>query len=252
MSWRLGGKTASGRGEHGRIEEHGLHVLFGGYHNTFRLMLDVYGRWRRSAGQGRCRSATSSTRSSRAASGSSAMTVSTAGEGGTCSFPINDGVPGRPAPADHRQVVGSLLQILIHCWRGRGRSAGSQRWRCSAVAPAPVGPTRRARANARRTSGNGGRLVSCAGPSSLLAQSFRQRAPGRPGGAAAGAGCAAPAARLRAVCDRLSRSGFPPRIWTLLDLVLATCRGLCRDRVLFRPGRLHSAGPRRIAGVAPT
>jgi uncharacterized protein with NAD-binding domain and iron-sulfur cluster len=44
MSWRLGGKTASGRGEYERIEEHGLHVLFGAYHNAFDLMLDCYDR----------------------------------------------------------------------------------------------------------------------------------------------------------------------------------------------------------------
>ena len=33
--WRLGGKGASSRGEHGRIEEHGLHVLLGYYDATF-------------------------------------------------------------------------------------------------------------------------------------------------------------------------------------------------------------------------
>lgn len=42
--WRLGGKGASGRNaEYGdRIEEHGLHVLFGCYENTFRLMRECY------------------------------------------------------------------------------------------------------------------------------------------------------------------------------------------------------------------
>ena len=43
-SWRLGGKTASGRGDSGRIEEHGLHILFGCYHNAFDLMHDCYDR----------------------------------------------------------------------------------------------------------------------------------------------------------------------------------------------------------------
>ncbi|HLS46340.1 MAG TPA: FAD-dependent oxidoreductase, partial [Ornithinicoccus sp.] len=36
--WRLGGKGASGRGDHGRIEEHGLHVLLGYYDATFRVL----------------------------------------------------------------------------------------------------------------------------------------------------------------------------------------------------------------------
>ncbi|HEV7882041.1 MAG TPA: FAD-dependent oxidoreductase, partial [Solirubrobacteraceae bacterium] len=40
--WRLGGKGASGRGPHGRIEEHGLHVWLGYYDNAFRVMREVY------------------------------------------------------------------------------------------------------------------------------------------------------------------------------------------------------------------
>jgi uncharacterized protein with NAD-binding domain and iron-sulfur cluster len=40
--WRLGGKGASSRGVHGRIEEHGLHVWLGYYHNAFRLLRQVY------------------------------------------------------------------------------------------------------------------------------------------------------------------------------------------------------------------
>lgn len=40
--WRLGGKGASGRGAHGRIEEHGLHVWLGYYDNAFRMMRECY------------------------------------------------------------------------------------------------------------------------------------------------------------------------------------------------------------------
>ena len=42
--WRLGGKCASGRNadHHERIEEHGLHVLFGFYDNVFDLLQRVY------------------------------------------------------------------------------------------------------------------------------------------------------------------------------------------------------------------
>ncbi len=40
--WRLGGKGASSRGKNGRIEEHGLHVLLGYYHDTFRVMGECY------------------------------------------------------------------------------------------------------------------------------------------------------------------------------------------------------------------
>ena len=40
--WRLGGKGASSRGAHGRIEEHGLHVLLGYYDQTFDVMRRCY------------------------------------------------------------------------------------------------------------------------------------------------------------------------------------------------------------------
>ncbi|MCB9676264.1 MAG: FAD-dependent oxidoreductase [Alphaproteobacteria bacterium] len=46
-SWRLGGKLASGRNAPGqRNEEHGLHVWFGFYANTFGLADEVYRRWK--------------------------------------------------------------------------------------------------------------------------------------------------------------------------------------------------------------
>ena len=40
--WRLGGKGASSRGRHGRIEEHGLHIWLGYYENSFRLLRECY------------------------------------------------------------------------------------------------------------------------------------------------------------------------------------------------------------------
>jgi len=42
LGWRLGGKGASGRGDNGRIEEHGLHVWLGFYENAFRMMRECY------------------------------------------------------------------------------------------------------------------------------------------------------------------------------------------------------------------
>jgi uncharacterized protein with NAD-binding domain and iron-sulfur cluster len=40
--WRLGGKGASSRGRHGRIEEHGLHIWLGSYENAFGLLRECY------------------------------------------------------------------------------------------------------------------------------------------------------------------------------------------------------------------
>ncbi len=42
VGWRLGGKTATGRSEHDRIEEHGIHILQGWYDTTFRLLRSIY------------------------------------------------------------------------------------------------------------------------------------------------------------------------------------------------------------------
>ncbi|PTL84474.1 NAD(P)-binding protein [Vitiosangium sp. GDMCC 1.1324] len=50
MGWRLGGKGRSGRGRDGRIEEHGLHILFGFYQNFFALIRDCYDELKRPAG----------------------------------------------------------------------------------------------------------------------------------------------------------------------------------------------------------
>ena len=40
--WRLGGKAASSRGVHDRIEEHGLHIWLGSYENAFTLLRECY------------------------------------------------------------------------------------------------------------------------------------------------------------------------------------------------------------------
>ncbi len=42
VGWRLGGKGASGRGVHNRVEEHGLHVWMGWYENAFRVLRECY------------------------------------------------------------------------------------------------------------------------------------------------------------------------------------------------------------------
>lgn len=42
MGWKLGGKISSGRDEQGRNLEHGLHIWFGCYENTFQLLQEVY------------------------------------------------------------------------------------------------------------------------------------------------------------------------------------------------------------------
>lgn len=52
--WRLGGKGASSRGSHGRIEEHGLHVWLGCYDNAFTVLRECYGEIDRAATDPAC------------------------------------------------------------------------------------------------------------------------------------------------------------------------------------------------------
>ena len=51
LGWRLGGKAASGRATYGRIVEHGLHVWFGCYENTFGILREAYKDWKPQDGQ---------------------------------------------------------------------------------------------------------------------------------------------------------------------------------------------------------
>ena len=52
--WRLGGKCASGRGPNGRIEEHGLHIWFGFYDNSFDVIQSAYAMLDRTRGRTAC------------------------------------------------------------------------------------------------------------------------------------------------------------------------------------------------------
>ncbi|WNO03848.1 NAD(P)/FAD-dependent oxidoreductase [Rhodoferax mekongensis] len=51
MGWRLGGKCATARGEHMRIEEHGIHGFLGSYYNALPVMRRCYEALGRQPGQ---------------------------------------------------------------------------------------------------------------------------------------------------------------------------------------------------------
>lgn len=42
MGWRCGGKATSGVGKNERIEEVGVHIFQGWYHNAFRMVKEIY------------------------------------------------------------------------------------------------------------------------------------------------------------------------------------------------------------------
>jgi uncharacterized protein with NAD-binding domain and iron-sulfur cluster len=235
MSWRLGGKTASGRDENGRIEEHGLHVLFGGYHNAFDMMLGAYDAVRRECGPDTL-------------AFPSFFDALEPGDFGVIGddrydtwrqvnlqFPVNRGVPGDPPLPTTWDLLSGAFQVMLHVVLGArtlrffqrlwGRLAGYRRRF-----------PRTGRRRARQTPGDGGdwvvRKVVIGGALALL---DGERGVGWAATRAVRAAhwlvrAVGPAARLRFVRDT-----FVGRVWTFLDLVLATCKGLSADRVLFTP-----------------
>ena len=113
LGWRLGGKGASGRGVHGRIEEHGLHIWFGFYDNAFRAMRECYEELHRGseipirtledAFHPASRFGVAEDRLDRWLDW-------------VLTFPENDEVPGTQTPSrDPRTVAGYLVRMLATC-----------------------------------------------------------------------------------------------------------------------------------------
>jgi uncharacterized protein with NAD-binding domain and iron-sulfur cluster len=98
QGWRLGGKGASGRGPHNRIEEHGLHIWLGFYENAFRLIQQVY------AANEKNRSAGAPLRTWAEAFEKQSFACIEENVGGQWkvwpeTFPTDDRVPGNAAPS---------------------------------------------------------------------------------------------------------------------------------------------------------
>jgi uncharacterized protein with NAD-binding domain and iron-sulfur cluster len=113
LGWRLGGKGASGRGVHGRIEEHGLHIWFGFYDNAFRAMRECYEELDRAPGipirtledafHSAARFGVAEDRLDRWLDW-------------VLTFPDNDEVPGsQTSTRDPRTVAGYLVRMLEIC-----------------------------------------------------------------------------------------------------------------------------------------
>jgi uncharacterized protein with NAD-binding domain and iron-sulfur cluster len=143
--WRLGGKGASSRGMHGRIEEHGLHVWLGWYENAFRLLRECYEELDRPA------------RRPEAPVRTLAEAMIPSGRIGLCDrsgdawipwvtdLPDNHRTPGEPR-SDGRDLT--VVELVAQAWRLIGRYFGSlpggdrsrgDRWMGEFAAGLPVG-----------------------------------------------------------------------------------------------------------------
>lgn len=245
QGWQLGGKGASGRGVHGRIEEHGLHVWLGYYDNAFRLMREVYADLDRDRTAPDCpirgwRDAFSPAgrvgveeRTGRGWQHWVATFSTTSGE------PGDDGPPGGTASAGEflRRGIRLLADFSASLLEMRAfdRSAGSEVGPSVVLSGSPH-PPRPPWAAGRRTDDLGGLLQQAQFAAVIAAvEGIRLL------------GAAVPAGSLDVVVEQLDRMridlevvvgrGDPSlrRLGDLVDLVVTCCLGIVSDRLLLDP-----------------
>ena len=142
--WRLGGKGASSRGRHGRIEEHGLHVLLGYYDATFRLLREVYGELDRTVTDPNC--PIRSWQEAVAPTGDVGLAEhdGAAWSHFVTTFSQNGSLPGEPGAEDRPlpplEVAVRAMRLLVDFHRSLGSSSGSTRLHLSG---SPVPRSRR-------------------------------------------------------------------------------------------------------------
>ncbi len=241
--WRLGGKGASSRGPHGRIEEHGLHVWLGYYENAFRLMRECYAQLDRP----RTEPASPILRWDDAFVPASTIGLGELHDGAwlhwIADFSENGDRPGEPGVGAQPMTVTELVRRAL---RLLGDFAGSlvdeERDGSSPVVVStnPIPPRQQATRN--RPAGTlaaDGALVAA-----LAALSTASGLTGRLGERTGGDGTSSflvatlddVVERLRAhVARRAAEDDGARRTWQFLDLVRTIVRGIVVDRLMERP-----------------
>lgn len=237
--WRLGGKGASSRGEHGRIEEHGLHVLLGYYDATFRVLREAYGELDRPVTDPDCpirtwREAVEPTGdvglAERVGGGSTAAAWSPF----VTRFSGNDALPGEPGAEDRplaplevaTRGIGLLTDFLRTAAAPRGPG-----WVHLSASPVP-----------EPSDGQVGALLRGAVSTTLAGLlDGAERAARLAVGGLPGIPLVEPlAAALRSSRDgiRAALSADPAarRTWQLVDLVMSSLEGMAADGLLSGTG----------------
>ncbi|MGI8816510.1 MAG: FAD-dependent oxidoreductase [Pseudonocardia sp.] len=240
--WRLGGKGASSRGVHGRIEEHGLHVWLGYYHNAFRLMREVYDELDRPSTAPGCPIA--SCQDAFVPAGRVGVAEQDHGHWSTwmAAFSDNAGEPGTPssaAPLTPAGFVRRSIQLLLDLSSSLGAAGrpAPPRGVVLSASPRPPGEPRNGDDPFRSLADLGGwawraetaALVAAATAAELLGSVAR---PGEPLKAAV----VEHLDRLRLEwTDRIRRDEAARRIWQVAGLVLTCARGALSDGLLSSP-----------------
>lgn len=244
QGWRLGGKGASGRGEAGRIEEHGLHVWMGFYENAFRLMRECYaelGRDPETAALAIWRDAFFPAPNI----GLTEKREDGGWEDWIALFPPMPGLPGDPMNVENPFSVSSylvhsvrLLAAVIESARrrqGHGTSQETGVPRLSALAPEAIldGLARLIRYGYLAT------LVGLAEAMrglGVLFGAWSRRPPGRDTETAALRTLEnVTRSALRLLSDLARGDSELRRVWAILDLILAVLRGVLRFGLVSDP-----------------
>ncbi|MEM7096540.1 MAG: FAD-dependent oxidoreductase [Actinomycetota bacterium] len=198
---RLGGKAASHRGVHGRIEEHGLHVWLGYYDNAFRLIRECYEELDRSPET----HPMATWRDAFAPAPLIGLEDLFDGDWSTwtAAFPPNDRLPGQPIGSEPPVVLADFVRRSIGLMRTFVTSLGG-------VEPDLAGSVALAAAGeASRAAGWLGRLLPAFDGVRLLLDDARD-----------------------SMLEGVQANERSRRLWHLLDLVSAQLRGLIADDIL--------------------
>ncbi len=261
--WRLGGKGASGRGPAGRIEEHGFHVWLGFYENAFALLRGCYEERNR---DGRARRFADWREAflpsphiglaDRKSDGSWAAFMA--------QFPGGDGLPGDPLSSGNPYTVVGYLWRTAELLRTLLQACESHGGACAAPpADAPAAPlsvasvldgiTRLLKYGALAT-------MAAMIEAATLLESVARALPRYPESLALtlldtiGSSARSQLEQLTERDDELRR------LWEIVDIVLATMRGIIRDGLATDPRgfdaiddvdcrdwlRQHGASPRSL------
>jgi uncharacterized protein with NAD-binding domain and iron-sulfur cluster len=238
LGWRLGGKGASGRGPADRIEEHGLHLWMGFYENAFRLMRECYAELDRDPRS--CPIATWRD----AFEPAPLVGVADRTTDGTWDIwqgilPANEGLPGDPGPyrtmsiADYVGHSLAMLRALFETVRLNTPSDGDAAPHAAPPPPwAGLGVTAVADGMARLLQiGELATLTGLIHAVGLLEVAIGSLA-SHPSNVVL-ALIDGVASNARAVLEaRLQNDAPVRRIWQIIDLTLATLRGILRFNLL--------------------
>jgi uncharacterized protein with NAD-binding domain and iron-sulfur cluster len=233
VGWRLGGKGASGRGAAGRIEEHGLHLWMGFYDNAFGLVRDCYAE----LGRDRSRCPIADWRDAFVPApfvGIADRTPDGKWVPWMAHLPPTPGLPGDPYPAGSRWTVVDYL----------ARSAMLVRTLFESLAPEPLdGAGAPASSVPDDLLASAGRLLRYGELATVaalihavtLVEAMFRALPAVPDRLLQQLLDAVSAAARAQIEARAERDPNVRRLWTVVDLTLATMRGMLRSGLLTDP-----------------